>query len=219
MQRPRSGPALHIRNISRPVDSCDVNDVACRVEPSRMTTARRSILPPSAQTKVADQGSATRFDRCERFDAQWTLDMRSRFVGRRRRRDRATAPVFACIAPDWRCDTRSSCETFRRALQVRGACSVNRIRSQGGWFEYCCKGKDVKNRGLAKRGTSHDVTDQVQRDAGSTRIRVAWTARTGRRARSATPQRVDRVRVREAPPEYMLRATSRVIQREMAQRG
>ncbi|WP_124648187.1 hypothetical protein [Burkholderia contaminans] len=111
-----------------------------------MTTARRSIALPAAQTKVADQGGATRFDECERFDAQRTLDMRSGFVGRRRRRARAIASMFARIALDWRCDMRSSYETFRRAPHVRGACSVNRIRPQGGWFEYCCRGKDVTIR-------------------------------------------------------------------------
>lgn len=150
MQPPRSKPALHIRNVSHPPDSCDVNDVACRVNPSCMTSAEWSIVSPAAQTKVADQGSATRFDRCVRPDAQRALDMGSRFVGRRRRRNRTTARIGACIAHIRRCDTRSSCETFRRSLRMRGACRVNRTRLQGGWFEYCCSGREVKNRGDAR---------------------------------------------------------------------
>ncbi len=129
-----------------PVDSCDVNDVACGVNSSRMTVARRSTAPPAAQTKAADQGSATRFDRCERSDAQWTLDMSSGFVGRRCRRGRAIVPMFAGVALDRRCDARSSCETFRRAPRVRSARSANRTRSQGGWFEYCCRGTGVTKR-------------------------------------------------------------------------
>lgn len=41
IQRPRSGSALHIRNISGPVDSCDAIIVACRGNPSCETLAGR----------------------------------------------------------------------------------------------------------------------------------------------------------------------------------
>ncbi len=146
-----SGFALHIRNIFR--SSIRATRTSPHIGKFCVLDHDRAIecAPFAAQTKVANRDDAKRFAACVRFDAQWAIDTNSPFIGRRRRTDRANDRRFVRVAFARRCSARSSCETFRYAPHVRHVFRADRARSQGGWFDYCCIGRDVTNGRDARR--------------------------------------------------------------------
>lgn len=184
------GVALHIRNISRvPIRVMQAPSCAGEIRCARWRPTL-ACAPHAAQTKASNRGDATRVERCTRFAVSRALDMRARFIGRRRQTDRARPAVYRCrVDPAMRVPvavvkhsaTRCSHATVAERSGPGGGPAGLNIAVVGG--PGCS----------TQRGTAHDVIDPVRRDAGSTTIRAASTVRTRWRARPATPPRVDRV--------------------------